>query len=475
MKRLKTILEVFSDAWDLYTRRALSVLLVTLLAPVITVIVLAGCGAAAFIGLGGEQAFTGDLRQMLLNPAVLGAGAAFILLAGLMITWCQTAVLTVAVDEERDILGGLAAGWKYVFSLLWIGSLYFGIIMTGMLLIVPGLVLALSMSLCFYIMIEEEITGIDTLMASRLYMRGHWWNTLLKFLPVWLLSLLIGLIPVAGQVLAFLFTPFVLFYGVVVYRNLKEVTGEVDPSDCCRPLWVLMGTFGMLLPLLAFVGAVLAFGPRLQEKLPQIQHQVNQIVGSEIFPLQTGGAGLPSVLQLASVDGFLVWRDPVNDTHNPLLDIREVSAKGDAGELQLRVRLARPFADYFAAAKAGRSEPLVSFYLDTDQDRATGGSPFSNGQGRNGYDMDIEVQLRAQSAEQNTPAGVNTGIYRVDRRENRSFQGTLDDSAVKITGDTLTIRLPYSQLSTTGKGAVRICYRETGQQTPAEDKLVPLK
>ena len=88
----------------------------------------------------------------------------------------------------------LITSWKYIFPLLWISSLYVGIVITGsVFFIIPGLILALSMSLCFFIMVEEERTGIDALLASRLYIRGHWWNTLFKLLLVWVLSILLGL------------------------------------------------------------------------------------------------------------------------------------------------------------------------------------------------------------------------------------------------------------------------------------------
>jgi hypothetical protein len=501
MKRqnLKNIDEIFSETWRLYKSRALPIWAVTLLSILVTVFLIAACGAAAFFGLGLEQAFAGDVRSILLNPAVLGAGAALLLTATLLMTWCQAAVLTVTVDQELGIMGGFRAGCKYVLPMLWIGSLYLGIVMTGFIFfIVPGLIFGLSMSLCFYIMVEEDLPGIDAVLASRLYMRGHWWNTFFKFSLVWLISFLIGLLYYVGHIyiflfLSFLFAPFLMLFMVVVYRDLKEVAGEVDPSSCRRWLWVLMGGVGFLLPLLAVIAGLVTVGPQIPEEMKRLKREVNSTLGTEVFsqptatpstrlPGDNSGITVPVVRQLPSVDGFLIWRDPAGDTHNPLLDIKEVSAKGEQGELLLRVTLTSSFSAYFATAGAESFTPLISFYIDTDVDRATGGAPFNEGRGRTGYDMHIEVLLVARQSNADKISGQTTqttdvSLYQLDGRTRRSLS-SLEDSTVSISEDILNIRLPYSQLKVSGGDTVRVCYREAAQRQGiglAKDKLVPLK
>ncbi|CAK8724148.1 hypothetical protein KKHLCK_13720 [Candidatus Electrothrix laxa] len=489
--QLKNINEIFSETWVLYKSRVIPIGLVFLLSLLISIILLTSGGIAAFFSLGGQPFFTGDPQEILLNPTVIGIGALLLLVAVLLMTWCHAAILTVTVRQDINVLSALTRSWKYVFPLLWISSLYVGIIITGSIFfILPGLILALSMSLCFFIMIEEERTGIDALLASRLYIRGHWWNTLFKLLLVWILSLLISLLPLpVGPILSLLFAPFLMLYTVTVYHDLKECSREVNPSTSLGWLWVLLGVFGFLLPLLAFIGSIVALGPQLPEIIKQVQTEVNRTLGADIFPqLQVDSKKsvderenikVPIVRQLPSVDGFLIWRDPIGDAHNPFLDIKEVSAKGAQGELLLTITMTRPLSAYFLTVKGGDFDPLISFYLDTDTNKATGGTPFGQQQERGGYDMDVQVQLVAQQEgnAKSVPGRVEVSFYKVSGQERRSF-GTLDKKAVTVSGDTVTVGLPYSQLELVSGETVRICYQEAAQEQGgrlAKDKLVPLK
>ena len=491
--QLKSIDEIFSETWRLYKKRSLPILLLSLLSVLVTVTVLVGGGAAAFVALGGQPYFSGELREILLDPAVVGAGVALSFAAALLLTWCQTTVLTVTVRQEINGLGGLVTSWKYVFPLLWISSLYVGIITAGTLFfLLPGLILAFSMSLCFVIMVAEERTGIDALLASRLYMRGHWWNTLFKLVPVWVLSVLIGLIPEVGPILSLLFMPFTMLYTVTVYRDLKECSGGAAPSTGFGSCWVLFGVFGFFLPVLAVIGFIIALGPKLPDFIKKIQTEVqlkvNETLDADIFPrTQTAPEKSmdkkeikpPVVHQLPSVNGFLVWRDPIGDTYTPFLDIKDVSAKGEQGELMLTVTMTRPLSDYFLTVEQETVDLLISFYLDTDTNSATGGSPFGHEQERNGYDTEVQVQLVSRQEEATTPVsgGVKVSLYRMNGEERRSF-GHPDTVPVTVSGDTVTVRLPYSQLKVSPGDTLRMCYREAAQeqgQRLAEDKPVPLK
>ncbi|WPD23110.1 MAG: hypothetical protein SD837_00820 [Candidatus Electrothrix scaldis] len=486
--QLKTVTEIFSEAWDLYKSKAVSIVLVAIISLLVSALVLVGGATAAFFALGGQPFFAGDLRELLMNPKVLGAGVLLLLSSILLASWSQAAVLTATVRQDSSIPGVLIKSWKYAFPLLWITSLYVGIITAGItFFVLPGLILALSLSFCFFSMADENRTGIDALLASRFYVRGHWWNTLFKLLLVWIPALFINLIPFpfVPQILTLFFTPFLMLYTARVYSDLKECAEESEPSLGLGWLWVLFGVFGFLLPLLTVIGSIVALGPQLPEIIKQVQTNANQALGRELFPQILDDSRKnpdkkpgkpPLVRQLPSINGFLVWRDPIGDTHNPLLDIKEVSAKGEQDNLILAITMIRPFSDYFLSAKPGNFDSLVSFYLDTDTNRATGGTPFKQDQRRNGYDLDVQVQLVVQQGK-NTSGRAEASLYQLSTNERRSI-GTLDKNAVTVSGDTVTIRVPYTQLKAASGDIIRVCYQEAAQEkgrSLAKDKLVPLK
>jgi hypothetical protein len=488
MKQLKSIKEVFSKAWSLYTGRIVTIFLVALLSLLLSSLFLASGGAAAYIFLGGQPFFSGDLKEILLDPIVIGTSILLFFAIIFLVTWCHAAVLTVTVREEVGVGKGLVMSWRYVFPLLWISSLYIGIIIAGLVsFILPALLLTLSMSLCFFIMVEEDRTGIDAILASRLYIRGHWWNTLFKFLPIWALFILIGLIPLAGPVLALLFIPFLILYMVSIYHDLKACAKETELSTGTGWLWVLFGAFGFFLPLLALIGSIVAFGPQLPEIIKQVQTEVNTTLGKDIFPQSKSDTeesvdertGKPPIVhQLSSVDGLLIWRDPIGDAHSHLLDVKEVSAKGDQGELILTTTMTRPLTSYFITVEEGDIDSLISFHLDTDMDQTTGGTPFGLHQERTGYDMDVQVRIVAQKRQDNSViGGLEASIYRVDGHDRR-FLRVVNKKNVTVSGDTVTVRLSYSELELAPDNTVRICYQETAQEHGrglAKDKLIPLK
>ena len=107
---------------------------------------------------------------------------------------------------------------------------------------------------------------------------------------------------------------------------------------------------------------------------------------------------------------------------------------------------------------------------------ATGDTPFEQEGKKNGYDLDVQVQLVAQQGG-NTSGRAEVSLYQLSANKRRSI-GTLDKNAVTVSGDTVTIRLPYGQMGAPGD-TVRICYREAAQEQEsgfsAKDKLVPLK
>jgi hypothetical protein len=492
---------IFSTAWRLYKKRALPILAVMLLTSLFGVMLLAGLGIGGIFAFGFDaqqlQLAAKDLPELQANPSLIvshplfpflvGGGLIFFFAAILLGAWQQTALLAAAVDEHHGIIESLCTGWKYVLPMLWVSTLYFGIVTAGFsLLILPGLLLALSMSFCFCVMLDEERTGIDALTVSRFYVRGRWLNTFVKMLLISLLFMAVSLVPV----LPLLFTPFMLLYIVAVYRDLKDTAGIADPDSSCRCFWRLMAAVGLFLPLLGMIGTAVAVGPKLPGRLQELRENALEIIRKEaakqgvelpIPPTEKGEQqpddeqpeeSVPSVQMLPSVDGFLVWRDPAGDTDNPLLDIREVSAKGEDGGLRLNVTLTRPLADYFAAQGRTEFNLLLNSYIDTDLKNATGDAPL---EGRPGYDLDLEVRLAGPPGD---PAAgrVYASLHRLAPQQKQSLD-PLDANAVSFEGHSLHIRLPYERLAAAAGGSVRICFQEAAQAGGglSKDKIVPLK
>ena len=485
--QLKSIGEVFSETSTLCKSRALPIIAVILLSTVVIIFFIIVSVVLGLALTGGPDALSGNLQEMKLTLPMIVAGSLMFLLLFMSIIWSQASTLAVTVDQELGIMGGLKAGFKYLLPMAWVGILYSSIVMTGFILfMVPGMILALSLCLCFYIMIAEGRSGMDTIIASRLYIKGHWWNTFFKFFLVWLLSIGLNLIPVIGQFISLIFTPFVLLFMLVVYRDLKEAAGDINTNFGSRLPWALMAAAGILLPVFGLIGLLVTLGSQLPSMLQQLSQ--GEFTGTITTEQRVKPAAMPTlpsakvvvvppapkVKRLQSLDGSIIWRDPTGDTNNPLLDIKEVTAITAEDGLTITLTLARPVANYFAAAKGGDFSHLFSFFLDTDVDRETGGDPFA-GPGRSGYDMSIDLLL---SVDPDTPkkGEVSGSLYTLNGQERKSL-GAMDADAVTVSGSVIHIRLPYTMLHVKGRETIRGCYRETDQKQGsglARDQLIPL-
>ena len=479
--QLKTVGEVFSETWEVYKERAIPILLVALISICLVFLTAFCTSLAVFYFQGGVQAFIAALQAGHFSLAAMAAAAVGVTVFIILIVWSQTATLAISVDESMTVSEALAAGWKYFFSIGWAGTLYFSIVTTGlMLFVLPGVFFGLSMSLWFYALLDDDLRGMDAVLASHLYMRGRWWNTFFKFILVLLMSLALGSVPVIGQLLSFVFTPFFLIYMLVVYRDLEESSEAVVYQVKRRWPWFLMVAAGIILPLFALLGAAVTLGPQVPQVLEDIRE--GRVPGIELpsfgsFDLSVSKPVKnppPLVTRLPSVEGFWIWHDPTGDTKNHFLDISEVAVRGEQNELQFQVRMASSFKAYFSAAKSVGSVPLVSLYLDTDVDRRTGGKVIAESE-RSGYDFVVDVLLDTKKKAGEGRARI--ALFRLNG-DQRQPLGSLDAQNVTVFGNTLSLRIPGALLGIHSEDMLRMCFLEFGQRQGsglAKDKLIPLK
>lgn len=476
--QLKTVGEIFQETWALYQRRALSILAVISLTTFVLVATIVAVLCIARLWAGDFASIPEQLLSVQPSWLPLAIGLPVLLILTALFSWSQAAVIVVSVDENCSVKDALRDGLYYCFPLALIAMLYLGIVVTGFtLLLIPGLIVMLSMSLGFYVMVDEGVTGMDALVTSRRYVYGHWWNVFGKLLLVWLVSLVMSCIPVIGQLLSFVFAPFLMLFMVVVYRDLKNhCLGHMLPDR--KSLWFVMAAVGIVLPFLGVVGAMVTLGPQVPELLKQLQSGTFagfQIPGTGHTDLEKDSSvpAVPSVRRLVSVDGSWSWNDPIGDVDNPSLDIGRVSLTSGNEELLITVTMARNVSSFFTVDSNGEVSSLIYLYIDVDVNRQTG-SQVLGSVSRMGYDKQINVVLEPQ------PYGagqVHVGVLSLDGNSQQSL-GKIEDNAVQLADNSLRFRVPYSLLQVKKGQTVRLCFREAAQEQSsglAKDKLVTLQ
>ncbi|HHB75596.1 MAG TPA: hypothetical protein ENK84_03510 [Desulfobulbus sp.] len=481
---LKGFQDLFLETWAEYKSRGLTILGVMLVAGLIMLGILVLLGVVAAVFLGGMEHAVARIQQGQLNGSVTGIFALFFCIALVFGLWSQSATIAAAVDESLGVVGALKVGWHRLWAMGWILLLVSSIVITGFILfVVPGIFLSVTLMFALYPLYEEDLRGMDAVLASHYCVKGRWWNTFGKLLLIWLIALILDLIPFVGQVLYVLFTPFLFLFMVALYRNLRE-SSHAQPSGV--GLWWLMAGIGMILPVFGLVGAIVTLGPQLPTILQQIEQQYQEAgrIGSgrppvAPHPLSPTTTTRPKV-SVAGKEHQEVWHDPVGDTVDfgvgHWLDIATVSVRAADNILHLDIQMHFPLTAAFNAAST-TPQPLYRptvVYFDTDVDRRTGGRAGKKAV-RSGYDYGLDITLESP---RNAPkkGQVHVALFRVVNGM-RKFLGPLPDNQVHAAGKSIQVALPYGTLGLQAGKKLRLSFVEFYQKQGSglsKDKLIDL-
>lgn len=210
--------DLFRLSWELYQKRFATLVLLYLLTILALVIPTAlAVGLSFFMTLiAGGTAF--------LVTVFLG-----VLVGVACSLWCYGGFLCAVVDDTLQLEDALARGKKMILPLAWILLLY-GFIITGgyLLLIIPGVIFTVWFALALFIMPGENARGMEALLKSRAYVRGHWLDVALRLFLIWVVSGIVSAIPFFGFILAVLFFPYVMIFHCLIYRDLRSIKGDIS-------------------------------------------------------------------------------------------------------------------------------------------------------------------------------------------------------------------------------------------------------
>ena len=121
--------------------------------------------------------------------------------------------------DFKDIIECLKAKWLNIF----IAELVMGILvaLASLLFVIPGIILALAYAMVPYLVVDTELSGIDTLKKSREMMKGYkgdYFVFMLSFIG-WLL-----LVPFTLGILMIWLYPYMEVAEAIYYDKLKEKT-----------------------------------------------------------------------------------------------------------------------------------------------------------------------------------------------------------------------------------------------------------
>lgn len=169
------------------------------------------------------------------GSAVLGG---IFSVVGSVISILATIALVNAVARGTNFAASYRVGLKLFWVAIWISILEVVAVIGGtVLLVVPGIVMAIALLFATYALVIEDKRGVHALRQSRAYVKGHWWAVVGRELIV--LAILVAAMAiiysptlalggvVAGGVVYLVilvcFTAFSVAYTYEMYENLRRI------------------------------------------------------------------------------------------------------------------------------------------------------------------------------------------------------------------------------------------------------------
>ena len=236
---LKPVGDLLKSAWDKFTKHF------NVWAPIMLV---------AGIGLYLEAIL------LLMNPGqrgyitgpegILGLLATIVYIVAIVWGFSALYLRVMKFDQPATLKQAYLTAKPYIWPMVVVGFLTGLFTMIGLLLLViPGIIVAVWLSFSYYIVIDENKRGMDALKASKEYVSGYWWPVFGRLVVVvialcvvniaasTLLHALLGvnLGTIADSIFVFLITPFVVLYQYELYKNLKQVKGAAVPQVAAEP------------------------------------------------------------------------------------------------------------------------------------------------------------------------------------------------------------------------------------------------
>ena len=225
------------------------------------------------------------MQKFLGLPFILIIGLLWLLAALSVQFWSQISLLYAIKDRNEKI--GIKEAFRRsrgkINSFAWVLILTGFITMGGsMLFMIPGIIFSIWFIFTSYVLVSEDIGGMNALMKSKAYVQGHWWSVSWRFLalglifigPFIVLAIILGAITagitlVAGKTGASIFsdsinflittflTPFLITYSFLLYENLKEIKGSFTFEPKGKGWLIAIAILGgLIIPISMLAGMV---------------------------------------------------------------------------------------------------------------------------------------------------------------------------------------------------------------------------
>lgn len=283
--------ELLKTSWGICTKRFASFIPIIIIPQFAFFVIAIIAGIAAM-----AQAATPNVP---LNPwlsIVLGViGLLSVIFSILIQPVAQLGLIYAIREHERPVSLGEAyrLGWQKIGA-FWVLSFLTGlIVMTGLLLlIIPGIIFSVWFAFAYFLLVDEDMRGMNALLKSKEYVRGLWWKIVIRSIAVGIIVIVIALVlsgisnaifgknEIANAILNFalqlFILPFTMTYSYQLYRSVKALKPNMvfTPNPSQRTLFIVLAAVGPICLLIIMGLAGFAMFNFFRQPLPAPQYQL---------------------------------------------------------------------------------------------------------------------------------------------------------------------------------------------------------
>lgn len=201
-----------------------------------------------------------------LPPFIIPVIILFIALFIVLSIISQIGLINIILKRENrvGVLASYKVGLKLFWSYLWISILATLVILGGVLAgIVPGIIFGVWIFASQYILINEDIRGLNALIRSKFLVRGFWKQIFWRFLLfILLLIAIVFLSNFLKGVLSLIFSlayylilfPLIFIFGILIYENLLKIKGrEFEEDKKSRRIFKIFAILSILIIPLIYI------------------------------------------------------------------------------------------------------------------------------------------------------------------------------------------------------------------------------
>lgn len=196
------------------------------------------------------------------------------------VTFSIGSVALISLVHSRGRLSikeSLQKGWHVLWQYWWVTFLGSLLISGGFFLfLIPGIIFSIWFIFAVYIFVIDGTKGMNAILKSREYVRGHWWGVLGRILLVSILVYLVTYVPqvifhlldadalgsLIQVVISFAIAPFTVIFTVLMYDDLKKSRPDVATMNHTgKWLYIGFSVLGFVVFLaILFFGAWIGWG-----------------------------------------------------------------------------------------------------------------------------------------------------------------------------------------------------------------------